>query len=275
MVEFQGKLLFSTGRSAYYDLNAVWISDGTLAGTEEILKFGDDGGIVPGVRDLVSGERSAYFVYMGLEPELWQTDGTPEGTRVIFNGSSIGRDLVFIDDILFFNANDGLWRTDGTETGTWEVKGGVKPSSLEVIGSSLFFAGEDAEHGREIWISDGTTEGTRLHVDVAPGRSSSNPTELTGLELQTHVDVYFVADDGVRGRELWRLVTPKPIVGDIDGDGELTFADFLLLSSNFGRQVEDGVASGDLNEDGQVDFADFLLLSQQVAALDLKGSFDG
>lgn len=47
------------------------------------------------------------------------------------------------------------------------------------------------------------------------------------------------------------------IIGDIDGNGTVEFADFLILSVNFGTDAE----AGDLNDDGKVDFADFLLLS--------------
>ena len=49
------------------------------------------------------------------------------------------------------------------------------------------------------------------------------------------------------------------IVGDINLDGEVGFADFLILSSNFGQAGDR--EQGDLNGNGQIDFADFLLLS--------------
>ena len=46
---------------------------------------------------------------------------------------------------------------------------------------------------------------------------------------------------------------------DLDGDGEVGFSDFLILSANFGRQVA-ARSEGDVNEDGVVDFTDFELL---------------
>lgn len=51
----------------------------------------------------------------------------------------------------------------------------------------------------------------------------------------------------------------EPNQGDLDGDGSVTFADFLLLSANFGVQ---DAAVGDVDCNGMVDFADFLVLSQ-------------
>jgi len=48
--------------------------------------------------------------------------------------------------------------------------------------------------------------------------------------------------------------------GDIDGDGMVAFADFLVLSTNFGMAA-DGPSEGDIDCNGQVEFADFLVLS--------------
>ncbi len=48
--------------------------------------------------------------------------------------------------------------------------------------------------------------------------------------------------------------------GDLDGDGEVAFADFLVLSNNFGKDV-DGYSEGDIDLSGSVGFADFLTLS--------------
>ena len=48
--------------------------------------------------------------------------------------------------------------------------------------------------------------------------------------------------------------------GDIDGNGKVEFADFLVLSANFGADVS-GHADGDIDCNGTVEFADFLVLS--------------
>lgn len=48
-------------------------------------------------------------------------------------------------------------------------------------------------------------------------------------------------------------------VGDLDGDGNVAFGDFLILSDAFGD--EGGYLDGDLDCDGEVGFTDFLLLS--------------
>lgn len=50
------------------------------------------------------------------------------------------------------------------------------------------------------------------------------------------------------------------IRGDLDGDGEVAFIDFLTLANQFGQAGT--YAQGDLNCDGEVAFTDFLILAQ-------------
>ena len=48
--------------------------------------------------------------------------------------------------------------------------------------------------------------------------------------------------------------------GDLEANGEVAFADFLVLSSNFGSAGV-GYPGGDIDVDGEVAFADFLAQS--------------
>lgn len=50
------------------------------------------------------------------------------------------------------------------------------------------------------------------------------------------------------------------VAGDLDGNGEVAFADFLTLSANFGK-VDATYPEGDVDGNGEVAFADFLTLS--------------
>ena len=49
-------------------------------------------------------------------------------------------------------------------------------------------------------------------------------------------------------------------LGDADGDGDVAFSDFLILSENFGQAINDHTA-GDFDCNGDVAFSDFLILS--------------
>lgn len=58
-----------------------------------------------------------------------------------------------------------------------------------------------------------------------------------------------------------------PLPGDADFDGEVQFADFLLLSRNFGEAGD--WWQGDFDGSGDVQFEDFLILSQNFGASNL------
>ena len=75
---------------------------------------------------------------------------------------------------------------------------GSKPSDLTAIGGLLYFTAADGRHGREPWISDGTTLGTRMIKNIAAGSYSSRPRDYTLVGDR----VFFTAQDGM-GRELW------------------------------------------------------------------------
>jgi ELWxxDGT repeat protein len=67
----------------------------------------------------------------------------------------------------------------------------------------LFFVGSDSVHGQELWKSDGSAAGTTLVKDlnVNPVEEiSSYPHRLTPVGGT----LFFVADDGVHGFELWK-----------------------------------------------------------------------
>lgn len=94
---------------------------------------------------------------------------------------------------LFFAANreDGrrqLWKSNGTEAGTVVVAefpplsgprtGFEALTSLTPVGHRLFFTVGDEAHGNELWVSDGTTGGTRLVADLTPGPGNTAPHAL-------------------------------------------------------------------------------------------------
>jgi ELWxxDGT repeat protein len=73
----------------------------------------------------------------------------------------------------------------------------------------VLFGASDGVSGMELWQSDGTAAGTYLEQDIAPGPAHSNPTELTTISQGFSVGgsgttIYFAADNGVNGRELWK-----------------------------------------------------------------------
>ena len=151
--------------------------------------------------------------------ELWKSDGTAAGTVVVKDispgsFSSFPSNLTAVGNTLFFSAagvnGRELWKSDGTAAGTVLVKD-IRPGSsssdlgnLTAVGSTLFFTANDNVNGRELWKSDGTAAGTVLVKDIRPGSFSSFRDNSPGNLTAVGNTLFFTADDGVNGGELWK-----------------------------------------------------------------------
>jgi len=122
---------------------------------------------------------------------------------------------VNVNGTIFFTANNGtngveLWKSNGTKEGTVLVKdivGGVgssNPYHLTNVNGKLFFTAETAATGRELWKSDGTAAGTVLVKDIKPGTGYGISFLLHDLFVNVNGTLFFTADNGVNGRELWK-----------------------------------------------------------------------
>ncbi|MET0555352.1 MAG: hypothetical protein ABW221_20080 [Vicinamibacteria bacterium] len=136
------------------------------------------------------GNRTLFAAYDPVHgEELWVSDGTTEGTRVVKdidpNGNGVPADAPFgpvsLGSVALFSAETPahgreLWRTDGSEAGTSLVKdiapgsfGGVQYSGSAVWHGALLFCARGAgSEAPRLWRSDGTTEGTYALSDLGP-----------------------------------------------------------------------------------------------------------
>ena len=105
-----------------------------------------------------------------------------------------------------------LWKTDGTESGTKLVKdintgrGDSDPDQLTAYRGVLLFRADDGVHGSEMWGSDGSKANTALLKDLVPGAVGSEPGGLT----TSGPLLYFAASTPSAGEELW-AVLPRGI----------------------------------------------------------------
>ncbi len=81
-----------------------------------------------------------------------------------------------------------------------EAQGGMGAAAV-FFDNRTFFVAATNETGAELWVTDGSALNTRPFADLCPGRCSSSPQSF----YIEGGDLYFAADDGVRGSELWRL----------------------------------------------------------------------
>jgi ELWxxDGT repeat protein len=75
----------------------------------------------------------------------------------------------------------------------------LESSNFLPFNNTLFFISQDSYHGREVWETNGSFDGTRLSVDVNFGNPSSNPNLLFKL----HNQIFFTAYDYEYGSMLW------------------------------------------------------------------------
>ena len=88
----------------------------------------------------------------------------------------------------------------------------------------VFEATNDGKNGIELWKSDGTSAGTRMVKDLFPGKDAhGRPNSSVYGKLNRHVPapyavldgrIYFPANDGKKGLELWSFdngATAQPI----------------------------------------------------------------
>jgi ELWxxDGT repeat protein len=260
--------------------NELWVSDGTAAGTV-LLKD-----IFPGTSTgkycykdpwFPRGQRicEEYVVDNSSDPgdltdfngtlffaatdgangrELWRSDGTAEGTLLVKDikkggGDSSPHSLTIAGGTLYFAAAGGLWRSDGTTAGTVRLKS-VTASNLTDVNGTLYFVGDDGTNGRELWKSDGTVAGTIMVKDIRPGSAdgfeATRPPELTNVNGK----VYFAADDGVHGIELWQsngTAAGTVLVKDVNPGSVRSFPlDLTNVNGRLYFSADDGVSGREL-----------------------------
>jgi ELWxxDGT repeat protein len=208
----------------------LWKTDGTSVGTVMVKDINPgNGGSALSNLTMVAG--TLFFTANdGTNgPALWKSDGTSEGT-VLLKSISNANELTASGGLLYLtgSGNNGtaggkLWRSDGTVGGTSVLRsffatgGGAAVGNLTNRDGVLFFRADDGINGSELWASLGTPSTTVLVQDMNLGPASSSPASVTvsgprltlplggGHFLTVGPWLFFVADDGIHGSELWVL----------------------------------------------------------------------
>ncbi len=221
----------------------IWRSDGTSAGTRRVTDVASGSPSRDSPSPLAEIDGRLLFHLAGT---LWVSSGTPETTQPLDTGCPGGcpagvviRTFALVGDRLLFTVADdpfsqsvrALWSTDGTAAGTFQVKDfcpgecSDEVQYLQVHLGKAFFSAKDPANGTELWVSDGTPNGTRRVSQFVV----DNPFEYDfryGLTGAAAGDRFlFAATDPTYGRQLWatdgtlagtRLVT---VIGAKGRDG--------------------------------------------------------
>jgi ELWxxDGT repeat protein len=78
-------------------------------------------------------------------------------------------------------------------------RAGIKKNPFVIADGKLFFTAKTDADGDELWMTDGTVDGTKMVKDINAGSGSSTPRFLVEMDGK----VYFQATDGTNGIELW------------------------------------------------------------------------
>ena len=218
-----GERLFFTAPAANGE--ELWVSDGTRAGTRPVTSFrpsrpfGEEFSVSGGEPLLFAdGDRVDFAVQDGFHGwEVWQSDGTAEGTRPVtdfpswnpfFDGTPVplatvgGRLLI---PSLSQDYHWSLWASNGRSMiRLHNCLGGcgtnfTGPPQLVVQGEQVLFT-SGAGLGRELWITDGTKAGTRKLLDDTCTGDCRLKIELTSAKLDG-LAVFRITDRGKN--QLW------------------------------------------------------------------------
>ena len=201
----------------------LWRSDGTPGGTLRVrdIFVGTESS---NPRDLLAFGNILYFSATdGINgSELWKSDGSEYGTVIVKDireGSSSSTPHAFINynDILYFAADDGehgteLWESNGTDEGTYIVKDieegsdSSSPNSFVISNSFLYFSAHTDKTGYELWRTNGTELGTDLFAEINStinDDTQKSKGSYPGHFLSMNDVLFFTADNGITGEELW------------------------------------------------------------------------
>lgn len=203
LTEFNGKLYFLVGNDGQSGSQnrrrGLWVSEGTASSTKLVAcppTVGTWSGETPGT--MVVFNNRLFFVASGQSAgyELWQSDGTTAGTSLVkdINPGSANAyitQFTVVGNKLYFMAKHDLygmevWVSDGTNSGTHMVKDinpGPDRGAIMInidcaikknpgFNNKLYFIGRTPAEGEELWVTDGTEDGTKLVRDIVPGPES-------------------------------------------------------------------------------------------------------
>jgi LPXTG-motif cell wall-anchored protein len=198
-----------------------WTSDGTVAGTQMVKDINQIGATSSPNSFVVMDENLYFLADDGVQgTEVWKHDVNDSDTYPIskiggteWSQSEVGN-LVATSTQVFFTGIDPIARkelfvSDGTLASTRLVKDIETGNSdcwwclpqidnLRIVNDKVVFRGWTSQSGREMWVSDGTANGTFMLNDASPGGGNGDPDQF----LVAGNRLFYRAHDAVRGHML-------------------------------------------------------------------------
>ena len=258
LTDFNGSMVFiaedcNTGGETLYSTTGI---NGTVSQLGGYL-----------VRALMCTEDHLYFVsnHEDYGSELSASvGGAADVTRISdINPGEYSSDIYHITQVgstLFFRAYEPdhgseLWSYN-LSTATIQLVKDINPGAFnssfpdQLINykGKLFFKANDGVHGDELWISDGTEEGTFMLKNISEEQDEIIYHSYPGKFFATEDLLYFVANDGIHGPELWQTdgtaegtemtadIWPSGAEGS-DPGGFAEIGDYLVFNAWYGKRT--------------------------------------
>lgn len=203
--EYKDKLFFQGNNGSANNGAEVFVYDGTDISLFADLKVGT-GSSVP--QNFVVAENTLFFRAQSpssTEGRLYKTDGV-SAPMIVDNSlitglftAALGNKVIFPAGVISTNVQ--LYSTDGINTTllkTINTTASAAPQNLTTIGDKVYFSAIGTGDTRQLWVTDGTENGTVKLKTINP-TANSNPTNFTSYNGK----IYFTADDGINGTEIW------------------------------------------------------------------------
>ncbi|WP_224363116.1 ELWxxDGT repeat protein [Hyalangium versicolor] len=224
LVVLGGKVYFAALAPNEPYRHQVWMTDGTVAGTQLLKDISP-----PAPNVIARGEPGGLTVFNGalycncsdatFGSELWKSDGTPAGTRLLKDilpgpdGSypegftQSGSTLLFSISLDPYGRERHLWKTDGTPAGTQRVgpanpTKGLYPALITPVRGEVAFMAYESGIGYELWSTHGSASGLSRLKDFIPG-PTSGLLSASLLALEEDGYVLFSPATEASGAELW------------------------------------------------------------------------
>jgi len=226
LVPFRGGFAFSASTNGFSVNQQPYFSDGTAVGTISLEPsnngtFGQSIDSNDSAYNAITDGQYTYFIGETTRgtPGLVRTDGTAAGTSnaivVSPHGNVIngGFGIAKLGRNLLMSANSGngnemfTYNLDTGATATRDIWAGSSSSSAAGFypfanGTKALFYANDGTRGSELWVTDGTVNGTSMVRELAAGAASGVQNSPGFFELNGYV--YFWGNSTTEGVELWR-----------------------------------------------------------------------
>ena len=240
-----GAFILGSWRSYEDQLIEISLTEGGKLENDGQLWFGAWGDNAPGLEVIVTINDGSIDLTGGNK---WDLLGDGEDA-----GGPGNADLVFINGFENDAPKDETYVINFTGPGSITVDSAGITNPTQTAND----AGDPASYGDSF--------ATLLSYEDLWDKGILQANGLSGLDGANFADYFSTtgssgADDYMLMSLLGGIVCDPNSGGDLDGNGVVEFADFLVLSGNFGKQVS-SEAEGDIDCNGIVEFADFLVLS--------------